>query len=461
MSDSKNTDSSNPYSIDFDVTSPSGIEWARGLLSQLSESEGVFRVAIEIESNEPLNPEDILNQSPSSTEVTSQAATPQVTEPQSERDSQKNSNESEPVTEESEDEEEGVECEYCGDTFHNERSRAGHLRWCEERPTEDEESNSEQTIKDDYDLSAGTVPYRIASTLLHIDEEPTPSDMEALLDGTEWESNKGRLSTVLGDLYRDAIVDRDQKELDSPGQNPYQYWLNEDGVKITQQAEENASDEGIKTYEDITDSDEEEGEHECETCGETFETKKGLGSHRYHKHPDDNEDEDTANSQKASQIELKPGTQRYRVASALSLTNEPIVPRELEELLEDSDWESSRSNISADLGNLHSAGIVERETREERGQPFEYVLTEEGREHVNKAILNANENNEETVNEIVQSMLNEGETSEDSEETPSGLDVLFNEESNASETEGFNQFDEQETDPSRTEEPIEGSLSEN
>jgi len=136
------------------------------------------------------------------------------------------------------------------------------------------------------------------------------------------------------------------------------------------------------------------GTHICEICGEEFETGGGLGSHKYFKHSNDDENID---------IDIPTDTNRFYTLSVLQNSSKPIVPKDIEKRLEGTEWASQRSSISATLGKLYENGLTERNKRSsERGKPYEYTITEEGEKVVKNAIEYANKNNESTFEDVIE-----------------------------------------------------------
>lgn len=429
------TASEPPYSLSFDFSSPGGVEAVRRLLESIDDPESVFRVSIELESQEPFSPDTaVLGMGTQSAAQTSSESTsidpdsePSRWVDETEESDRWGPSDSEPVTEaeDTEDEESSsYTCDDCEETFDTPGEYRGHRRWCtaeeESTATEDGSDPAEGEVEP-VTVSTGTWEYRVASLLAHTDEPLTAADAADRLEGTEWELPKGRLSTTMGQLYQNDIADRATRPSDGPGKDPFEYWLSDAGAEALEDAEDQAeaagistfpevapeevetTDEGDSTTETVTEREEdaaetaegtedaEEAESEeteeglsCDICGETFENKGALASHeRYCSEEEENNEEKTPET-----VTLTPGTRRFRTAAVLRvLDKEPVVPREVEEALDGTPWEEDRSNLSSDLGELNSWGVTERSKREdETGQPYEYRLTDEGRERIEEAI---------------------------------------------------------------------------
>ena len=134
----------------------------------------------------------------------------------------------------------------------------------------------------------------------------------------------------------------------------------------------------------------------CDKCGEGFKNKGARGSHIRHCHERQTEDTDNP-----TEMTLNPDTRRFKIASALLYAPEAIRPREVEPVLEGTDWEMDRVNISTELGDLYEHGAATRTRMDnESGKPYVYELTPEGKERVNQAIEVAKQEGLTTFGEL-------------------------------------------------------------
>lgn len=302
----------------------------QSFLESLSDNEEVYRVELEIESTEPFEQVQPL--------FVSSGATESGDEEESESEAGELPHPEEDTEEASESEVEKASVSEASDEMEDEGT-----------------TEAADTETDEYELTLGTRKYRVASVLLHADEPKTAGDLEQVLSGTDWESEKGDLSTVLGKLFQDNIVGRKSRENSGPGKNPFEYWLNDEGAEVAKSAEFKAEANDAPTF---------------ETVAEGIETA-------------DTVQVDVEEPNREVEVEaLTPGTQKYNaVIALLALDDGNAIPRELEEMLEGTELASDRSNLSSALGELHESGVVVREKDTDvHGNPYRYQLTEDGRE---------------------------------------------------------------------------------
>lgn len=227
----------------------------------------------------------------------------------------------------------------------------------EEAPETSEEPDDEVDIT----LSPETWKFRAASMLLHADGPLTAADIVSRVDGTSWEKSRKRYSDTLGALFRQDAAERQRRERDD-GYNPYEYWLTEAGEAATIDAEDEAEAQDALTFPLL-----------------------------------ENEPDATA-----ERVTISPDTQRFHVASAVYNSAKPAVAKDVETRLEDTDWELDRNNISATLGDLASDGLADREKRtSERGNPFEYWLTDTGEQEFERVLADAEDDEDVTTYEEV------------------------------------------------------------
>lgn len=107
------------------------------------------------------------------------------------------------------------------------------------------------SVIDDVNLKPGTWKFKTLSVLYHSDRPLTAEEIEWILDGTDWERDKSVLSTTLGKLYRDALVEREDRPTDHNGSNPYEYVLNDDGTTVLEDANDRVDQYEARTYLDV------------------------------------------------------------------------------------------------------------------------------------------------------------------------------------------------------------------
>lgn len=249
----------------------------------------------------------------------------------------------------------------------------------------------------------------ISSVLLHEDTPLIVDEIVEKLEDTEWEISRKQSSKILRSFLDEDIIIRNRRDTDSIGSNPYEYELTDSAKSQVKSVEQQIKQKGDeKTYEDIKPIS---YDYKCEICGEDFQTGGGLGSHKYFKHSEkeqgkqnklDETEETDGESKDVKEISIKPGTNRFYSISVLYNSAKPVVPRDIENRLEDTEWGLDRSSISAVLGKLNSEGLVAREQRlGEHGNPYEYELTKEGEERVEDAIKRARDEGEKTFEDVV------------------------------------------------------------
>lgn len=407
------------HSLSFDISSPGGLQFIRGLLDILSTNDGINRVALEVESSEPFGlPQDLqgaagtadsgtVSVEAAAQSTASPATEPEVTQPDESVTSTTETTETPTVVEdesasgdgdETEEGEDGdVEihvCENCGETFETPNELGGHLRWCE--PDEDDSEDTEAAeeaveeaveIPDNYSLKPDTWKFKAASTLKGSETPITAGEMADRLSGTAWERKKKHLSGTLAALAEQDVAQRDTRHREGPGTNPYEYWLTDAGASLIAEVEDEAREQGELTFADISEESTEVAEEVEEPATEDVDTTEEA---------DDS-------SEGAPALSLDPESSYFRIASVLENTSKPIVARNIEERLEESEWEMERSNISRDLGEMYEAGLVDREERSsERGNPFEYTLTDDGHERITSAIEDAEDEGATTFEEVIE-----------------------------------------------------------
>lgn len=248
--------------------------------------------------------------------------------------------------------------------------------------------------------SSDSARFRIYSVLVHEDTPITVEVISDKLENTEWDMHEDKIyQTIRRSINENNIIKRENEDLIS-------YELTEESKEQIQNIEKQVQDDDDwKTYIEIQP---EKYDFECEICGERFQTGGGLGSHKYFKHNEESEeDEKESESEKESEeddeeISINSGTNRFYSASVLYNSAKPVVPRDIESRLEGTEWEVSRSSISATLGKLYSGGLVTRSKRRgEHGQPYEYVLTDDGEEKIEEAIESAKEIGAKTFEDVV------------------------------------------------------------
>lgn len=348
----------------------------------------------------------------------------------------------------------------CGDAFDSTEAYNGHQRWCDgEEDDAADDADTTETAADTtdtadettdqsldataYDLKVGTWKYKIASTFYHRDERMTHRDLAEALRGTEWENDKANLSRTMSDMEDEGLLARQEREMNHHGSNPYEYWLTDPGTRVVEDAEETARADGDPTYEtlideadtdDVADEDEDEdvadaadaeatdsdgdtvtdGSVESETAttdtADTAETVSDdadtdadtAAEAADESDTDTDAEAETETDDDTPDISIQPGTRKFKAASALYHSSKPTTAKDLAERLERTEWEQDSSNLSADLGDLHAIGVADREQRAtERGNPYEYELTETGEEVAEHAIEAAKEDDEYTTYEEV------------------------------------------------------------
>lgn len=273
--------------------------------------------------------------------------------------------------------------------------------------------------KFDYDITEQTTTifapksneFRISSILVHENEPLSTSEVETLLKNTEWALEQDIISKTFQTLKNEEKVE----VIEDAGEK--KYYLTEIAEKELKESEEQIKNsEKYKIYDDVVKS----LDYECDICGQKFETGGGLGSHKYFKHSEDKDEqrklqetEDSEFQSQESEVQpqdsaiIKPGTNKFYSASVLHATAKPVVPKDIESRLEGTDWETKRSTISATLGQLYKEDIVDREKRRsERGKPYEYTLTEEGKELFSEVLESMGEDTL-TFEDVVEGKLKE------------------------------------------------------
>ena len=84
-----------------------------------------------------------------------------------------------------------------------------------------------------FGLRPETTRYTIASALYHADDPLAVSEIVDMAAGTEWEVGRSTTSATLYRMYRDNLVDRNERD-DGRG---YAYWLTDGGVEAFEEAE--------------------------------------------------------------------------------------------------------------------------------------------------------------------------------------------------------------------------------
>lgn len=262
-------------------------------------------------------------------------------------------------------------------------------------------------------ISPQSNTFKIASVLLNEDTPMIVDEILECIEDTKWSTTRKSVSNALIDLRKKDMIIRNKRKIDSMGSNPYQYSLTEQSKVQLKSIEEQINEDGGDTYEVIKEEDTIQDVHECDICGEKFKNASGLGSHRYYKHGED-EDEDTADStteqteiesedKQPKNISISPDTGRFYALSMIYNSSKPVTPKDIEARFENTEWETDRSSFSSVLGKLESEGFVRRDKRHsERGSPYEYQLTEHGKSKIKSAITQAQKTDRKTFEDVIE-----------------------------------------------------------
>jgi predicted transcriptional regulator len=417
---------SETHSVSFELSSSEGIEVVQSLFRVLSQNKSIFRVSVEVEATQPFDLE-FSGSKNTSVEEAPTKQTPQIVDAALSGQSEEPERESASLDKDG-NVEESFDCEHCGaDNFDTQQALHGHLSSCESYTSnedstiaaEDEDATVERSVQvehsdksteggvtddallEEFNLSPNTWKFRAASTLVNSEHPMTPGEMENQLKGTEWERDKKGLSASLASLYQQDVATRQRRDVENRGANPYEYSIIEEAVDRIQSAEEEAKEEGLLTFESLdsehTEGDEPEKDitYACENCGIEFPSTDMLDIHNEYRHKEEGNE--------GASIPVNPDTGAFRVSSVLYHTSKPVLASDIEKRVEDTEWEQDRSVISSVLSGLHNDGLVARERRRsQRGKPYEYELTDGGRDLVEIAIDAANSEGEQTYEEVVE-----------------------------------------------------------
>lgn len=246
--------------------------------------------------------------------------------------------------------------------------------------------------------------FKISSVLLSEDKPMVIKEIKSILENTNWETSKKRIGHKLRDLLEEDRVIRERREVDNLGSNPYEYQLTEHAKEQVKAVEKHVVDSAeFETYDELESVS---LDYECEICGEKFQTASGLGSHKHFKHSQDNESQQKdlgeIDEESSSKI-ISTDTERFYAMSVLYNSAKPVTSNDVASRLEDTEWESNTSSLSATLGQLESAGLLNREKRHsERGNPYEYTITDLGKETIENSIEQARKEDENTFEEIIE-----------------------------------------------------------
>jgi len=332
------------YTLSIELQTPDALKVMRGMLDTIdSSNEGITRVSFEIESDEPFERNRIEEQ--------------QITD------------------------EKGVD---------KGESDVG-------------ESDTTETSEDPLNaFPPDSTKFKISSVLLYEDKPMVVKEIKDTLKDTNWETSEKIIGQKLRDLLEDGKVNRNRREVDNLGSNPYEYQLTDTAREQLRTVENHIIDSDGETYESVESIS---LEYECEICGEKFQTGGGLGSHKHFKHSQDENSQQKGldEVEEGPSKRIAPNTERFYAMSVLYNSSKPVIPTDVASRLEGTEWESDSSSISATLGQLESAGLLDREKRHsERGNPYEYTITEEGKERVEGAIETAKEEGKDTFEDIIE-----------------------------------------------------------
>jgi len=292
-----NVDDESNYLFSLEIKTPNALNIAKGILDHIdSSNEGINRVNLEIESQEPFEPDAFI-------------------QPQ------------EPNSDENVSEYQSVNAEL----------------------------DSEKTAQDKF--SPESNKFKIASVLANEDTPMIVDEVLECIESTKWEISRKRISTILRNLSEDNNAIRNKRKTGSRGSYPYQYALTETSKEKILEIEENIRDDNGETYKVIKskENDTVVKEHECERCGEMFETASGLGSHTYFKHPESREDDVEDTTDEETKVEEETDTEQTEIETDID-----------EEVDVDSEIESTREeeqnfediNISPDTNRFHALSMI-------------------------------------------------------------------------------------------------------
>jgi len=138
------------------------------------------------------------------------------------------------------------ECEICGDKFKTASGLGSHKHF---KHSKNEEQNKDENKKESTILSPDTERFYAMSALYHSSKPMIPNDVSTRLEETKWSSDSSSLSATLGKLESEGLLDREKRH--SERGNPYEYIINDSGIKIFEEAKNRAEKEGYDTFEEI------------------------------------------------------------------------------------------------------------------------------------------------------------------------------------------------------------------
>jgi len=387
------------HTLSFELESDNIDNQIKNILHILTANDGIVRFSIEVESTNPF--QELQNH-------LEKYNNPVKKETDRQKEQEKETVENEKDTDSSKNKNQSFQCEHCTRIFDSSQELNGHLAWCDEyKKEENEEEDSLKNIS----IKPETWKFRIGSTLLHSSNSLTSEEIEQILAGTEWEQKKKRISGTLSELAGDEVAIRKRREVSNQGANPYEYQLSTPGEALFKSVEETAKEKESPVFYTINPNSSEleqesDGETksqktnqekhniECSICDKEFEKVSSLQAHQYSDHEKD-------------EIEIggpviKPRTNKFKVISVIENTAKPVIPSDISNRVQGTEWEIDSSSISSVLSDLHKEDIVTRERRtSQRGKPFEYKISDVGKPLIQYSKECAKEEGVKTYEEVI------------------------------------------------------------
>lgn len=352
--------SSEMYSLSFDLESPGCVQAAQILLTALSDTEGITRISLELESHQPLTGlgqtltttgQPPVNGAAADTGATS-APTTETGEAASSQGSAAQQTDT-AASAPSVDADEHLQEVPIGDATTESGSSSTDDPADTPADAQDEAERADASIATPSD---GDSEIREHSPVAEQDGETASSDESAATE-TETESTHvcacGETFPSIHALY---------------------------GHKSSCDAEEDeVVDDG-----DVTGDGEDGSDGRTDTVATDAETTSV-----------DRADEGTDTEPKSISV----GTWQYKVASTLYHRDEPMTHRDMAEVLDGTAWEHDRTNLSTTLSTMAADGLLDRQERKEDNHgsnPYEYWLTEQGAEAIETAEEQARDQGVET-----------------------------------------------------------------